>query len=184
MTTPLDFSHRGTLGQWASHPRFDLEAFRKAYDHAPWYLLQAAFNSLKPFSLKSKMNKIFAKFEDKDFLNQFFALELWGLDNVSFLGLCFQEIIQNQLIQGQLIVRGQRVDLQTITAEILDFTVEDDHIVHPNSTLQNKHLRASQKFKKTVVRGGHIGGLIGSRAQAEIWPLIAGFPQSHGSIHT
>ena len=61
MTTPVNFKHTGVLGTWATHPRFNLQAFQEAYDHAPWYMLQAAFNALKPMAFKHKIQKVFSK---------------------------------------------------------------------------------------------------------------------------
>ena len=69
-------------------------------------------------------------------------------------------------------IRGQRVDLRNIRANLLTVIAEADHITPPcqSETLPD---RVSSVDKETFrVPGGHIGIMAGSAAHKRTWPHI------------
>jgi polyhydroxyalkanoate synthase len=64
------------------------------------------------------------------------------------------------------------VDLKKITSPVLNLAAEDDHIVLFKSTIQPYHLNKETQYDCFSVKGGHIGALLGSKAQKNIWPQI------------
>ena len=115
--------------------------------------------------------------QNPEFMKNFWALEIWSQDNVSFPGRCFVTIIEelykkNALAKGSLKIAGEPVLLGQIKGPVLNIAAMDDHIVLFNSTLQNYHLENGVAFESISAQGGHISSLLGSRAQKTLWPQI------------
>jgi polyhydroxyalkanoate synthase len=178
ITTPVDFDDTGTIGSWAKAPSLNLEALMEAYGNMPWPMMQAAFHLLRPGATIGKYIRASRRITDKAFLRSFAALEIWANDNVSFPGSCYRTLIQtfyreNGLLSGALRIDGQVVRLQDLSVPVLSLASAADHIVPVGSTLQPKHLQSHSEVSMIYSEGGHIGCLLGKRAQKELWPRIS-----------
>ncbi|MFL5371636.1 MAG: poly(R)-hydroxyalkanoic acid synthase subunit PhaC, partial [Myxococcales bacterium] len=78
----------------------------------------------------------------------------------------------NRLMNGTLALRGEKVDLGRLRANLLNVIAEDDHITPPCQSDGLVDRIASTD--KTVLRvpGGHIGIMAGSGAVKTTWPKI------------
>jgi polyhydroxyalkanoate synthase len=77
-----------------------------------------------------------------------------------------------------MMIRGQRVDLGRLRANLLTVIAEGDHITPP---CQSETVIPKVGSKdKTVMRipGGHIGIMAGSGASKRTWPQIDGWLSS------
>ena len=124
-----------------------------------------------------KAKKLATHWKNAEYIHNFMALEFWSMDNVDFYGRCYQTLIenfyrQNQIVHGNFKIGAEKVQLQDIKAPVLNFFVEDDHIVPPNSVMNSFHLDPATPMTLLSGRGGHVGGLIGQRSQKNIWPQI------------
>lgn len=178
LTTPVDFDFGGKLGVWASQPMFNVQNLTKAYGHMPWWMMQSSFQMLKPMLWLNKLEKLAKEYKNTEFMRNFIALELWSQDNVSFPGKCFNTLInefyrKNSLVKGELQVQDQRVNLKSLKSPVLNVAASDDHIVLFNSTMQPYHLNEDANFETFSVTGGHIGSLLGSKAQKNLWPKLS-----------
>ncbi len=188
LTAPIDFEHGGKLGYWVNQG-FNPENVTKAYGHMPWWVLQSSFQMLKPMLPWQKLEKIVKEFKNPEFMKNFWALEVWSQDNVSFPGRCFVTIIdelykKNALAKGLLKVGSQPVLLGQLKGPVLNIAATDDHIVLFNSTLQNYHLDNGAELESISAQGGHISALLGSRAQKTLWPqLIEWFSKIETAKH-
>jgi polyhydroxyalkanoate synthase len=75
-------------------------------------------------------------------------------------------------MKGELIIRGERVDLSRLRANLLTVIAEGDHITPPcqsESVLPKVCSNDKEVFR---VRGGHIGIMAGSGAEKSTWPHI------------
>ena len=75
--------------------------------------------------------------------------------------------------RGRLRLRGRRVDLSRIEANLLVVTAGADHIAPRDGTVAILDLVASADVTHFDRPGGHIGLMIGSNARHGIWPDIA-----------
>jgi polyhydroxyalkanoate synthase len=78
-------------------------------------------------------------------------------------------------MQGTLTIRGEKVDLSRLRANLLTVIAEADHITPP---CQSETVLAKVGSKdKTAMRipGGHIGIMAGSGASKRTWPQIDGW---------
>jgi polyhydroxyalkanoate synthase len=73
------------------------------------------------------------------------------------------------------VIRGERVDLSHIHANLLTVIAEDDHIT-PSCQSEPIMSKVSSADKELFrVRGGHIGIMAGSGASKFTWPHIDGW---------
>lgn len=177
LTTPVDFEHGGKIGVWAKQPSFNVANLVKAHGNMPWWMMQSSFQMLKPLLWWHKTERLFKEKNNTEFLKNFWALEIWSQDNVSFPGKCYESLItefyrKNSLVSGTLKIHAESVDLKSLKRPVLNIAAEDDHIVLFNSTLQSYHLDKETQYDCFAVKGGHIGALLGSKAKLNLWPKI------------
>ncbi|MCM2277411.1 MAG: alpha/beta fold hydrolase [Oligoflexia bacterium] len=180
LTSPMDFETGGQLAAWARHPVFDLDAFVEAYGNVPWPLMLASFHLLKPAGSVSKYLRAVKRLRDPSFARTFLALEAWGIDNISFPGACYKALIrelyrENALARGNVKLDGRPVRLEEISFPVLSIASLGDHIVPPEATLAERFLsrESLRYFTRWTTEGGHIGAILGRRAQSELWPRIS-----------
>jgi polyhydroxyalkanoate synthase subunit PhaC len=78
----------------------------------------------------------------------------------------------DRLMKGEWMIRGERVDLSRLRANLLTVIAEGDHITPPcqSEAIMNK---VGSKDKELFrVPGGHIGIMAGSGADKLTWPHI------------
>jgi polyhydroxyalkanoate synthase len=75
-------------------------------------------------------------------------------------------------MQGTLSLRGERVDLSELRANLLDVIAEADHIT-PACQSETLLAKVGSEDKQVLrVAGGHIGVMAGSGAAKGTWPKI------------
>jgi polyhydroxyalkanoate synthase len=79
---------------------------------------------------------------------------------------------ENRLIEGRMILRGERVVLRQLTASVLNVIAESDHITPPCQATGVMERIGSVDKELFRVRGGHIGIMAGSGAENTTWPHI------------
>jgi polyhydroxyalkanoate synthase len=107
-------------------------------------------------------------------------MNTWVTDNIPLAGATFRQLIvdlyrNDRLMRGEWVIRGQRVDLSRIHANLLTVIAAGDHITPP---CQSEALlsKVSSKDKEVFhVPGGHIGIMAGSGANKLTWPHIDGW---------
>jgi polyhydroxyalkanoate synthase len=92
-------------------------------------------------------------------------------------GATFRQLIvdlyqNNRLAEGTLMIRGERVDVGNIRANLMNVIAEADHISPPcqSEALMSKF--GSQDKEVYRIPGGHIGIMAGSSAHKRTWPHI------------
>ncbi len=184
MTTPMDFKDSGKLGLWSTNPVFDLDLFVEAYGNAPWALMSATFMMIKPTMNTSKFHKLMGKLKDENFIRNFIAHEVWTWDNQDFPGECYKTLIRdfyngNCIVKNELYVGPEIVDLSNIECPVFDIAARDDHVVSCGSTFKKEYLKDDAVFQSVEMAGGHIGAVLGSKAQYEIWPKLAAWARKY-----
>ena len=119
------------------------------------------------------------------------AMNTWVRDTIPMAGAAYQQLInefykENKLINGTLKIRGERVDLGQLRANLLNVIAEGDHITPPCQSESIMDLVGSEDKDVLRVRGGHIGIMAGSGAEKNTWPHIDQWlaPRSQGSAES
>jgi len=108
------------------------------------------------------------------------AMNTWVTDNIPMAGATFRQLVvdlyrNDRLMKGEWMLRGERVDVGKIRANLLTVIAETDHITPP---CQSRSImgRVSSKDKELFsIPGGHIGIMAGSGAAKVTWPHIEGW---------
>ena len=179
LTTPIDTTG-SRYTNWVSRDSFDPAAVTDVYPSVPGELIDFANKLLKPVTnywttYRRLWQDVYA---GKDRRSPYQAMARWVSDNPRFPGRAYREWItwmykENALVRGRLRLRGRRVDLSRIEANLLVVTAGADHIAPRDGTLAVLELVSSADVTHFDRPGGHIGLMIGSNARHGIWPDIA-----------
>src|SRR5262249_11043390 len=112
LAAPIDFSGTdGLLNHWTQEKYFDVDRLIDAYGNCPATLLQSAFQLMKPVqNFVEKYTSFYENMHDENYLDNFFAMERWGQDNIPVAGETFREFVKclyqrNQLVKGEFKLR-------------------------------------------------------------------------------
>ncbi len=180
LAAPIDFHDGGLLSAWTLTRSFDLPGLVKAFANVPWPLMQASFHMLRPTLAISKLITLVDRRADAEFLRGFLATEIWGNDNVSFPGACYQRYIQdlyrdNRLVRGEFVLGGRPARLEAIQCPTLVVTFRDDHIVPWRGAARLHELISSRDKELLQLPGGHVGAVVSRRARDGLWRRMRDF---------
>ena len=110
-----------------------------------------------------------------DTVEAWHAMNTWVRDTIPMAGASYQQLIndfykENRLMNGTLMIRGERVDLSKLRANLLNVIAQADHITPPCQSEGVMDLIGSEDKELFHVRGGHIGIMAGRGAQKHTWP--------------
>ena len=80
---------------------------------------------------------------------------------------------ENQLASGKMQIRDKVAEVDSIRSNLLAFAGERDNLVPPEVAERSVELVASTDKEFRVAPGGHMGVIIGSKAQGQVWAQSA-----------
>lgn len=187
LTAPLDFSNKEqlTFGRWTDEKYFDVDKVLAAFGNMPPEMIDYGAKALKPVeNYIVNYLKLWDNLDNPQLVESWHAMNTWVRDNIPMAGGAFRQLIvdlyrNDRLMKGELVIRGERVDLSRLRANLLTVIADGDHITPPcqSESLVNK---VGSHDKEVVhVRGGHIGIMAGSGAQKRTWPQIEQWLGAH-----
>jgi polyhydroxyalkanoate synthase len=180
LTAPLDFTDKtaGGFVRWVNDQYFDPDKIIDAFGNMPGELIDYGAKALKP--VENYIGSYLTLWDNLDnprIVESWHAMNTWVTDLIPMAGATYKQLIQelyreNRLIEGRMIIRGERVDLSRIRANLLNVIALTDHISPPcqSESIMTKVSSKDQLLLK--VKGGHIGMMAGSGAQKFTWPHI------------
>ncbi len=80
--------------------------------------------------------KLWDNLDNPQVVESWHSMNTWVTDNIPLAGGAFRQLIvdlyrNDRLMKGELMIRGQRVDLSRLRANLLTVIAEGDHITHP-----------------------------------------------------
>jgi polyhydroxyalkanoate synthase len=183
LTAPLDFSKPEaiTLARFADPRFFDPEKIIASYGNMPAELIDYGARVLKPVeNFVGNYIRLLDNLDDPKVVEAWHAMNTWVNDNIPIAGAVYRQLIKDfyhgdRLMKGTLVVRGEKVDLARLRANLLVVIAKDDHITPPcqSETVLEK---VGSKDKQLIrAPGGHIGIMAGSGAVKSTWPKIEGW---------
>ncbi len=180
LTAPLDFSNKEalTFARWTDERYFDVDQVLSAFGNMPGEMIDYGAKALKPVeNYIINYLKLWDNIENPQVIEAWQAMNTWVTDNIPLAGGVFRQLIvdlyrNDRLMRGEMMIRGERVDLSRLRANLLTVIAEGDHITPP---CQSKAIlgKVSSKDKELFsVPGGHIGIMAGSGANKRTWPKI------------
>ncbi len=179
LATPWDFMAAGpTQARIAAAFAPTLPHMLSVHDELPVDVLQTLFASLDPFMIGEKFRRFAAMNPDSPKAEDFVALEDWLNDGVPLtrnvaVDCLIGWYVENRPAKGQWAIDDIVIDPADITCPTLVVIPANDRIVPPETALAlydklDPDIRTAQR-----PAAGHIGMMVGSRAQSSTWqPLI------------
>jgi polyhydroxyalkanoate synthase len=180
LTAPLDFSNKQglTFARWTDEKYFDVDKVLAAYGNMPGDMMDYGAKSLKPVeNYVGNYLKLWDNLDSPHIVEAWHAMNTWVTDNIPLAGGAFRQLIvdlyrNDRLMKGELMIRGQRVDLHQLRANLLTVIAEGDHITPPCQSEAVLSKVGSSDKELYRVPGGHIGIMAGSGAHKRTWPHI------------
>ncbi len=180
LTAPLDFADKTAGGfiRWTNDQNFNVDQIVATYGNMPGELIDYGAKALKPVEnyIATYLN-LWDNIDNPKVVESWHAMNTWVNDLIPMAGAAFQQLIKdfyrgNRLAQGTLTIRGERVDLPNVRANLLNVIALSDHIT-PTCQSENVMPAFGSKDKTLLkIRGGHIGMMAGSGALKRTWPQI------------
>jgi poly[(R)-3-hydroxyalkanoate] polymerase subunit PhaC len=190
--TPIDFSQTKVEGQphvgllFEMGKSVNVDAMVDAFGNVPADVLNVSFLMASPFTL------MFGKYADtldildnKEALLNFLRMEKWLFGGPNVPGEAYRQFIteflqNNALVNGTLVLGGQKVDLKNVSMPVLNVYAERDHLVPPKSTVAlGKHVGNKKDYQELPIKTGHIGIYTGGASQKLVAPGVAKWLKEH-----
>jgi polyhydroxyalkanoate synthase len=177
LVAPVNFHDEGLLSQWAKKGRFNVDLVVDTLGSMPADLMRASFRMLKPSAQIMQKITLATQLGDGQAVQDFMALQTWITDDMSYLGEAYRKYIkdcyqENYLVQGKLLINGERVDLSRIDCPLLTVVAAEDPICPPASATVLNDLVSSTDKEVLELPGGHIGAVAGQNAARYLWPRL------------
>ncbi len=180
LTAPLDFSKKEqlTFARWVDEKYFDVDKVLNAFGNMPGEMIDYGAKALKPVeNYISNYVRLWDNLDNPQVVEAWRAMNTWVTDKIPMAGAAFRQLIvelyrNDRLMKGEFVLRGERVDLGQVRANLLTVIAEDDHIT---PACQSEGIMAKVgSTDKELFRtpGGHIGIMAGSGANKRTWPHI------------
>ena len=190
LTAPLDFSHpeRIALARMTDDQYLNEDLLLKAYGNMPAALIDYGAKMLKPVeNFVGNWVRLLDNLDKPKLVDSWHAMNTWVTDGIPMAARTYRQLIndfyrEDRLMKGTLALRGEKVDLGRLVADLLVVIADDDHITPPcqSETIVEKVGSADKQLLR--VAGGHIGIMAGSGAVKSTWPKIDAWlgPRSNG----
>jgi polyhydroxyalkanoate synthase len=180
LTAPLDFSKKEqiTFAQWTDERYFDVDKVLAMFGNMPAEMIDYGAKALKPVeNYVGSYLRLWDNLDNPKVIESWHAMNTWVTDNIPLSGGAFRQLIvdlyrNNRLMEGTWELRGERVDVGRIRANLLAVIAGSDHITPPcQSETINERVSSTDK-EMYRIPGGHIGIMAGSQAAKSTWPHI------------
>ena len=190
--TPIDFSryrtegkpHIGLLFEMGKSANIDL--MREAFGLIPSDVLNVSFLMAAPFTLMfGKYADTIDVLEDRETTLNFLRMEKWLFGGPGVTGGLYQDLIkkflqENQLVKGELVLDGRKVDLKNVTCPVYNIYAERDHLVPPAcTTALGEHVGNRKDYEELCIKTGHIGIYTGGASQTILAPSASAWLKAH-----
>ncbi len=146
----------------------------------PGWLARTGFQMLDPLKTAKARIDFVRQLHDREALlpreaqRRFLESEGWiAWSGPAISELLKQFVAHNRMMTGGFAINGQLVTLTDITCPILAFVGEVDDIGQPAAVRGIRRAAPNAEVYEYLIRTGHFGLVVGSRAAHESWPTVA-----------
>jgi putative long chain acyl-CoA synthase len=146
----------------------------------PSWLARTGFQMLDPLKTAKARIDFVRQLHDREALlpreqqRRFLESEGWiAWSGPAVSELLKQFIAHNRMMTGGFAISGQMVTLTDITSPVLAFVGEVDDIGQPASVRGIRRAAPNAEVYECLVRTGHFGLVVGSKAAQQSWPTVA-----------
>ena len=146
----------------------------------PGWLARAGFQMLDPLKTAKARVDFVRQLHDREALlpreaqRRFLESEGWiAWSGPAISELLKQFIAHNRMMSGGFAINGQLVTLTDISCPVLAFVGEVDDIGQPAAVRGIRRAAPNADVYEYLIRTGHFGLVVGSKAAQETWPTVA-----------
>jgi putative long chain acyl-CoA synthase len=146
----------------------------------PGWLARTGFQMLDPIKTAQSRLDFLRQLHDREALlpreqqRRFLASEGWiAWSGPAIAELLKQFIAHNRMMSGGFSIHGDLVTLSDINCPVLAVIGEVDDIGQPASVRGIKRAAPQADIYEFLIRAGHFGLVVGSKAASQTWPTVA-----------
>jgi putative long chain acyl-CoA synthase len=146
----------------------------------PSWLARTGFQMMDPLKTAKARVDFVRQLHDREALlpreqqRRFLEREGWiAWSGPAISELLRQFVAHNRMMTGGFAISGQMVTLTDITCPVLAFVGEVDDIGQPASVRGIRRAAPNAEVYECLVRTGHFGLVVGSKAAQQSWPTVA-----------
>lgn len=185
MTSPIDFADAGYYTHWLNKETFQLDKMVDVMGNIPFEMIDYGNKLLSPISnTVGSYVSLADRIDNDNAVLTWKLMQKWLNDGVPFPGESYRQWISdfyqdNKLVNDELEIRGEKVLLSNIKANLLNICAMRDNIVQP-AQISALNKKVSSKVNVLhEVQTGHVSVTTGSRAVREIHPYIEQWISQH-----
>lgn len=178
LTSPFDFSDTGLYGSFLNKRYFNLDKLVDTLGLIPHEMIDFGNKMLNPIAnFYGPYVTLADRADNETFVANWKLMQKWLNDGVPFPGEAYRQWIrdfyqENKLINDKLYIRGRKVDLSKITANLLVIAAKHDNIAMPNQIKPIIDKVSSKNKTYELLDTGHVSVVTGRRALNITYPLI------------
>ena len=179
MTSPFDFENSGTYGAMLDERYFDINKVVETLGMIPPEMIDYGNKMINPIGTNfGPLISLYERAGNENFIKSFKLLRKWLNDGILFPGEAYRQWIgdfyqKNKLIKGEMVIRGQKVNLKNIKANVLNLAGQHDLIAPPNQVGALMNVISSEDKQFKVLPVGHTSITYGSQATKITYPTIS-----------
>ncbi|MFJ8257541.1 class III poly(R)-hydroxyalkanoic acid synthase subunit PhaC [Peribacillus asahii] len=187
MTSPFDFEDTGLYGSFLDEKYFDVDKVVETLGNVPPEMIDFGNKMLKPMAnFYGPYISLVDRADNEQFIKSWKLIQKWVGDGIPFPGEAYRQWIrdfyqQNKLIKGELVIRGRKVDLKNITANVLNLAAEKDNIAQPHQVEALMNAISSKDKKYVLLPTGHASVAFGPKASKITYPTVADWLEKRSS---
>ncbi len=181
MTSPFDFSDTGLYANFLDKRHFNLDKLVDTLGNMPHDMIDFGNKLLNPIAnIYGPYFSLADRADNEEFVENWKLMQKWLNDGIPFPGEAYRQWIgefyqENKLINDKLLIRGKKVELGNIKANLLNIAGKRDNIASPQQVEPLLDKVSSKNKTFHALDTGHVSVVVGRKAVNETYPLIDGW---------
>ncbi len=155
---------------------FKLHSLNPSWLSAPSWMTTLSFKMTDPIGSVTTYWDLVTRLWDREFVESYTTTSDYLNNMLLYPGGVIQDMVvkmavDNNLAEGQIEIGGEVADLTAITSDFLAFAGETDILVPPEIAHKIVELVSSKDKQFVISPGGHMGVILGSKAEKAVWKL-------------
>lgn len=193
VASPIDLRGGGVVARSAmvlntpaklirKYSNFKLHGLKPDWLHAPGWMTTLSFKMTDPVGSVTTYWDLLTRLWDREFVESHTTTSDYLNNMLLYPGGVIQDMVvkmavDNKLAEGEIELGDQVARLSNITADFLAFAGESDILVPPEIAHRSVELVSSKNKEFIIAPGGHMGVILGSKAEKAVWKITADWLQ-------
>jgi polyhydroxyalkanoate synthase subunit PhaC len=179
MTSPFDFEKTGSYGAMLDERYFNIDKVVDTLGVIPPEMIDFGNKMINPMATNyGPFISLYERADNENFIKSYKLLQKWLNDGIQFPGEAYRQWIRdfyqnNKLIKGEMVIRGKKVNLENIKANVLNLAGKNDLIAQPHQVEALMNAISSKDKEYRCLPVGHTSITFGSQAVKITYPTIA-----------